>query len=43
MMTSYLMRLDDACEKRNMEAWDRIEQLLDQYSVKPLVGRDPAL
>ena len=33
MMTSYLMRLDDACEKRNMEAWDRIEQLLDQYGV----------
>lgn len=41
MMTSYLMRLDDACEKRNMEAWDRIEQLLDQYGVKPLVGVIP--
>lgn len=40
-MTRYIMRLDDACEKRNIESWDRIEKLLDKYDVKPLVGVIP--
>lgn len=40
-MTKYIMRLDDACEKRNIENWDRIEKLLDRYNVKPLVGVIP--
>lgn len=38
---NYILRLDDACEKRNIENWDRIERLLDQYSIKPLVGVIP--
>lgn len=35
------MRLDDACEKRNIALWDKVEELLDKYSVKPLVGIIP--
>lgn len=40
-MSKYIMRLDDACEKRNTDNWDRMEQLLDKYGVKPLVGVIP--
>ena len=40
-MTKYIMRLDDACEKRNIESWDRMEKILDKYNVKPLVGVIP--
>ena len=40
-MSSYILRLDDACEKRNQEKWDRIEKLLDLYEIKPLVGVIP--
>lgn len=40
-MSKYIMRLDDACEKRNVEKWDRMELLLDAYHVKPLVGIIP--
>jgi len=35
------MRLDDACEKRSIEKWDRFENLLDKYNIKPLVGIIP--
>ncbi len=40
-MSKYIMRLDDACEKRHIRNWDRMEKLLDQYQVKPLVGIIP--
>lgn len=40
-MSKYILRLDDACEKMDIEKWDRIEQLLDKYGVKPLVGIIP--
>lgn len=40
-MTKYLMRLDDACPKRDVAKWDRMETLLDKYGVKPLVGIIP--
>lgn len=40
-MTRYLMRLDDACPKRDVIKWDRMEKLLDKYGVKPLVGIIP--
>lgn len=47
-MTEYIMRLDDACEKRDIEKWDRMELLLDKYSISPLIGviphcEDPAM
>lgn len=40
-MKTYLIRLDDACERMDVQNWTRIEQLLDKYSVKPLVGVIP--
>lgn len=44
----YLIRLDDASDHMNIENWERMERMLDQYGVKPLVGiiplnRDPML
>ena len=35
------MRLDDACEKRDVDKWNQIEKLLDKYEIKPLVGLIP--
>lgn len=40
-MGNYIIRLDDACEKRDIEKWDRMEKLLDDFGVKPLVGVVP--
>lgn len=40
-MSKYIIRLDDACEKRDVEKWDKIENLLDNYSIKPIVGIIP--
>lgn len=37
----YLIRLDDASEKRDIEKWAKMESLLDQYRIKPLVGVIP--
>ena len=38
----YLIRLDDACPYMDREKWHRMEDILDKYSVKPLVGIIPA-
>ena len=38
---AYIIRLDDACEKMDIEKWDRMEGLLDKYGIKPLVGVIP--
>ncbi len=40
-MKKLILRLDDACPKRDVEKWNKIESLLDKYSVKPLVGIIP--
>ena len=40
-MAKFIMRLDDACEKRDVAKWDAVEALLDRYGVKPLVGVIP--
>lgn len=40
-MPKYIIRLDDAAEKRNIKNWDRVEYLLDCYNVKPLVAVIP--
>lgn len=37
----YFIRLDDACEKRDIKKWDRIEQILDSHNLCPLVGLIP--
>lgn len=41
-MGKYILRLDDACEKMDIEKWNRIESLLDKYGIKPLVGVIPS-
>lgn len=40
-MSRYILRLDDACEKRDVEKWNRIEELCDRYKIEPLVGVIP--
>lgn len=40
-MTEYLIRLDDACPKRDIAKWDQMETLLDKYHIKPLVAVIP--
>lgn len=40
-MPQYIIRLDDAAEKRDAKKWDSMEHLLDKYGVKPLVGVIP--
>ena len=37
----YLIRLDDACCNMNETNWLRMEQLLDNYSIQPIVGIIP--
>lgn len=40
-MAKYIMRLDDACAKRDVQKWDCMEKLLDKYGIKPLIGVIP--
>lgn len=40
-MSRYIIRLDDASEKMDIEKWKQMESLLDKYNVKPLVGVIP--
>lgn len=40
-MTKYIMRLDDAASRMNIENWNKMEQLLDECQIKPLVGVIP--
>lgn len=42
MNVKYLIRLDDACPNMDKEKWQRMEDLLDCYGIKPLVGIIPA-
>ncbi len=37
----YLIRLDDACQYMDRTKWQRMEDILDKYGVKPLVGIIP--
>ena len=41
-MKRYLIRLDDACPTMDARKWQRIEQILDVNSVRPMVGVIPA-
>ncbi len=46
-MSQYIIRLDDACPNMNPLGWIKMEQLLDTYNIRPLVGiipdnRDPS-
>lgn len=40
-MSQYILRLDDASQYRNIDNWNRIEKLLVEYDIKPLVGVIP--
>lgn len=40
-MAKYIMRLDDACPKMNLENWDRMERILSKYNIRPVVGVIP--
>ena len=47
-MSHYILRLDDASDYMDVEKWQKIEDLLDKYNIKPLVGvipdnQDPSL
>lgn len=40
-MLKYIIRLDDACQNMNEENWIKMEELLDKYNIKPIVGVIP--
>jgi len=47
-MARYIMRLDDACSNYDLKKWARMEELMDKYQIRPLVGvipccKDPIL
>lgn len=37
----YLIRLDDACPTMDVQRWSTVEDILDKYNIKPLVGVIP--
>ena len=41
MEQRYLIRLDDACPTMDAAKWKRLEDILDKYGVKPMVGVIP--
>lgn len=41
MKRQYLIRLDDACPTMDHAKWQRMEDILDKYEVKPMVGVIP--
>lgn len=41
MKRQYLIRLDDACPTMNKQKWRRMEDFLDKYGIKPMVGVIP--
>lgn len=40
-MNKYLIRLDDACPTMDAAKWQRMEDILDYYEVRPMVGVIP--
>lgn len=40
-MNKYLIRLDDACPQMDHTKWGQMEQILDKFGIKPLVGVIP--
>lgn len=41
MKSNYLVRLDDACPYMNRKKWMSVENILNKYGIKPLVGIIP--
>lgn len=42
MKVQYLIRLDDACPTMDAAKWQRMEDILDAASIRPMVGVIPA-
>ena len=42
MKRRYLIRLDDACPTMNTQKWKKIENILDSFGVRPMVGVIPS-
>ena len=40
-MSSYIIRLDDACATLNHDNWNKIFTLLDEYKIKAIIGVIP--
>jgi predicted deacetylase len=38
---NYLVRLDDACPTMDVHKWQKMEDILDKYNIKPMVGIIP--
>lgn len=41
MKNKYLLRLDDACSTMNSTKWQIMEDILDKYNIRPMVGIIP--
>lgn len=41
-MSKYIMRLDDACPRHDRQRWQRMEDMLIAYGVRPIVGIIPS-
>ena len=41
MTASYLIRLDDACPEMKSERWGWVEEILDEFNIKPIVAVVP--
>ena len=41
MFSQYLIRLDDACPTMNHKQWSRMEKILNQYNIYPMVAVVP--
>jgi predicted deacetylase len=41
MKVKYIIRLDDACPAMDIGKWDRIEKILDEHAIKPIVAVIP--
>ncbi len=41
MFAKYILRLDDACPTMDRDKWDRLEELLRLYNIKPIVSVIP--
>lgn len=42
MTARYLLRLDDACHTTNRQKWQALEDLVDDFGIKPIVAVVPA-
>ena len=39
--TKYIIRFDDLCPQMNVDAWNKIEEIMDSFCIKPIVAVIP--